>query len=103
MSNRDNCKWCGYSYAGNIIKQGSEYRYHYEQGCEVEWMRKMLCKLLQAEGDHMTACDRTMGASHPCTCGADEVRQLLIPITDEQIEELKQAARDATTPDLKAN
>lgn len=27
--------------------------------------------------DHFTACDRTMGDSHPCTCGMDKYRQLL--------------------------
>jgi hypothetical protein len=27
--------------------------------------------------DHMTACERTMGATHPCTCGADQARALL--------------------------
>jgi len=39
--------------------------------------RRVLQKLLGAENDHMTACDRTMGATHPCTCGANEARQLL--------------------------
>ena len=39
--------------------------------------KKALRKLLAAKGDHMTACDRTMGATHPCTCGADDARQLL--------------------------
>ena len=33
--------------------------------------------LLEAPGDHMTACDRTMGATHPCTCGANDARRLL--------------------------
>lgn len=36
-----------------------------------------LKKLLSAKGDHMTACDRTMGTTHPCTCGADHARSLL--------------------------
>ena len=27
--------------------------------------------------DHMTHCDRTMGATHPCTCGANAIRVLL--------------------------
>ena len=27
--------------------------------------------------DHMTHCDRTMGATHPCTCGANAIRALL--------------------------
>ena len=30
--------------------------------------------------DHMTACERTMGATHPCTCGADQARALLAEI-----------------------
>jgi hypothetical protein len=28
--------------------------------------------------DHMTACERTMGATHPCTCGADQARAMLV-------------------------
>ncbi len=36
-----------------------------------------LRKLLHADNDHMTACDRTMGDSHLCTCGADEARRTL--------------------------
>lgn len=36
-----------------------------------------LKRLLRADGDHMTACDRTMGATHPCTCGANAARKLL--------------------------
>ena len=36
-----------------------------------------LNRLLAAPNDHMTACDRTMGDSHPCTCGANSARQLL--------------------------
>ena len=31
----------------------------------------------QAQRDHMTSCDRIMGATHPCTCHADEYRALL--------------------------
>ena len=75
MSNRSDCKWCGFSYANT--KQGREYLSHDKQGCEVKWLRKTLTKILQADGDHMTACDRTMGASHPCSCGADEARRIL--------------------------
>jgi hypothetical protein len=30
-----------------------------------------------AERDHLTSCDRIMGATHPCTCHADEYRALL--------------------------
>jgi len=26
------------------------------------------------EDDHLTSCDRTMGASHPCTCGIGRLR-----------------------------
>ena len=43
----------------------------------IEQLEAALNKLLVADGDHMTACDRTMGASHPCTCGANDARQLL--------------------------
>lgn len=32
-------------------------------------------KMLAVAGDHMTACDRVMGDSHPCTCGAEELRR----------------------------
>lgn len=31
--------------------------------------------LNQCAGDHMTACEKTMGDSHPCTCGATEIRK----------------------------
>ncbi len=75
MSDKNNCNWCGYSYA--VIKSGREYLHHDEQECEFSWLRKMLHKLLQAPDDHMTACDRTMGDTHPCTCGANEARKVL--------------------------
>ncbi len=42
----------------------------------IEVLELILRKLLSVEGDHMTACDRTMGATHPCTCGADRARSL---------------------------
>jgi hypothetical protein len=48
-----------------------------QQHREIERLREALERLLAAPRDHMTACDRTMGATHPCTCGADEARQLL--------------------------
>lgn len=38
---------------------------------------RLLYGLLANNDDHLTACDRTMGATHPCTCGADKVRKLL--------------------------
>jgi bacterioferritin-associated ferredoxin len=38
---------------------------------------KALESLLTVEGDHMTACDKTMGATHPCTCGANNARQVV--------------------------
>jgi hypothetical protein len=46
---------------------------------ELDHFKSVLHKLLSADpfySDHMTACDKTMGASHPCTCGADSARQL---------------------------
>jgi hypothetical protein len=39
--------------------------------------RAVLRKMLRIADDHMTACNRVMGASHPCTCGAREARALL--------------------------
>jgi hypothetical protein len=36
-----------------------------------------LMRLLAVANDHMTSCDRTMGDTHPCTCGADEARKAL--------------------------
>lgn len=34
-------------------------------------------KAMIGSDDHMTACERTMGATHPCTCGADALRAAL--------------------------
>lgn len=37
--------------------------------------------------DHMTYCEKTMGATHPCTCGADAARSALMAaqaVHDEQ-------------------
>ena len=31
-------------------------------------------KTMLGDDDHLTACERTMGATHPCTCGADALR-----------------------------
>ena len=33
--------------------------------------------------DHMTACEKTMGATHPCTCGATALRSALRPFLKE--------------------
>ena len=55
---------------------------------EIEWpeaerLRETLARahamLYDISGvpDHMTHCDRTMGATHPCTCGANAIRALL--------------------------
>lgn len=42
---------------------------------EIASLRRYLDRLLYAvDGDHMTACEKTMGDSHPCTCGATEIR-----------------------------
>lgn len=78
MSNRSDCKWCGFSYANT--KQGREYLRHDEQDCEFGWLRTMLLRLLADPDDHMTACERTMGASHPCTCGATDIRRVLASV-----------------------
>lgn len=75
MSGKNDCNWCGFSYAH--AKTGREYLRHDEQDCEFQWLRTTLRKLLQAADDHMTACDRTMGATHPCTCGAGGARRLI--------------------------
>ena len=40
-------------------------------------LKKALRKMLSVPGDHMTACDRIMGATHPCSCGADAARAML--------------------------
>jgi hypothetical protein len=34
----------------------------------------LLVALLAVNGDHMTSCDRVMGDTHPCTCGAEKAR-----------------------------
>ncbi len=34
-------------------------------------------KMMLGDDDHMTACEKTMGATHPCTCGADGMRSVL--------------------------
>ncbi len=39
-------------------------------------LRKLLFNCYGAP-DHATACERTMGATHPCTCGADAARAIL--------------------------
>ena len=48
-----------------------------KRDARIEVLELILRKLLSVEGDHMTACDRTMGATHPCTCGANRARSLL--------------------------
>lgn len=44
-----------------------------------EKLKRVRVMLYDVSGapDHMTHCDRTMGATHPCTCGANEIRKLL--------------------------
>lgn len=49
----------------------------WDEAERVKWALFVLAQMLGAENDHMTACDRTMGATHPCTCGADKARALL--------------------------
>lgn len=44
---------------------------------ERDTVLRMLRVLLSVSGDHMSACGRTMGDSHPCTCHADEFREML--------------------------
>ena len=43
---------------------------------ELDHYKDVLRKMLAAKGDHMTACDKTMGDTHLCTCGANEAREL---------------------------
>lgn len=57
-----------------------------------------LRNLLRVEGDHMTACDRTMGATHPCTCGANAVRRLLSEYLSRQRENRMSEPMDAPPP-----
>jgi hypothetical protein len=52
MSNRENCKWCGFSYAN--AKPGREYLYHDEQACELGYLRKRAPEL-EAQIDRMEA------------------------------------------------
>jgi DNA repair exonuclease SbcCD ATPase subunit len=42
----------------------------------VERLREALEKLLDGD-DHMTACEKTMGPTHLCTCGAKYIRKAL--------------------------
>lgn len=70
---------------GQATKQNSElhkdYRIQIDEivRCHerIEVLESALRQLLAVKDDHMTACDRTMGDSHPCTCGAIGVRLLL--------------------------
>ena len=43
------------------------------------WWRKLLTNLLAnvPPEDHFTACDKTMGDSHVCSCGLVEVRKAI--------------------------
>jgi hypothetical protein len=43
MSSRQDCKWCGFSYAD--IKQGREYLHHDEATCELKWLRDRIDQL----------------------------------------------------------
>lgn len=38
-------------------------------------------KAMLGPDDHMTACERTMGATHPCTCGADALRAVIANVS----------------------
>jgi hypothetical protein len=42
-------------------------------------LRALACQP-HAPNDHMTACDRTMGDSHPCTCTANDARVMLAAV-----------------------
>jgi hypothetical protein len=48
-------------------------------------IEKALRKLLSAPRDHMSACDRIMGATHPCSCGANDARQVLAEVEAMEI------------------
>ncbi len=41
-------------------------------------------KAMLGDDDHMTACERTMGATHPCTCGADGLRAIIANVLAPQ-------------------
>lgn len=60
---------------------------------EIEQQRKWLDRLLlTVDGDHMTACEKTMGDSHPCTCGATEIRLRLGNKEAFQIKDTRNSA-----------
>ena len=46
----------------------------WEEANHIEQALRALALMLAVEGDHMSACDRIMGATHPCTCGAASAR-----------------------------
>jgi hypothetical protein len=48
-----------------------------KRDARAERLLDTLMRLLAVANDHMTSCDRTMGDTHPCTCGADEARKTL--------------------------
>ena len=50
---------------------------------QLEKVVEGLEKMTSVNGDHMTACDKTMGDTHPCTCGADTARSTLAAIKGE--------------------
>ena len=82
-----NCGEAYYTNCGTGMKGGVKYDHlpACKHGCSankyeakhelVEKMFLLLCELLSVQGDHMTACQKTMGESHPCTCGADKARK----------------------------
>jgi hypothetical protein len=66
-----------HSHCEGLLHELGERVYRAEnrlEGAEKAWA--LLDKLLAVPGDHMSACDRIMGATHPCTCGASEARVL---------------------------
>lgn len=48
MSNRPDCKFCGFSYTE--IKQGREYLYHDEASCELKFLKKQIDMLEDERG-----------------------------------------------------
>ena len=55
-------------------RERDDYRHRW---ADVSIALRLLACQPHAPNDHMTACDRTMGDSHPCTCTANDARVML--------------------------
>ena len=66
MSNRQDCRWCKFSYAD--IKQGREYLYHDEATCELNWLRNRVDQL-EAHIDARAEAQESEPCLHPSCDG----------------------------------